>query len=75
MYDRGVEIYAKHYAMKWPVEEHTSVRQIRTSPLYSVLKENGAVFGSKAGWERPNWFAPAGVKPVDEPSFDWPNWF
>ena len=49
MYDRGIEIYAKHYAMKWPVEEHTSVRQIRTSPLYGVLKENGAVFGSKAG--------------------------
>ena len=22
MYDRGIEIYAKHYAMKWPVEEH-----------------------------------------------------
>ncbi|HUH50047.1 MAG TPA: FAD-dependent oxidoreductase, partial [Mycoplana sp.] len=75
MYDRAVEIYAKHYAMKWPVEEHQSVRQIRTSPLYSLLKDKGAVFGSRAGWERPNWFAPEGVEPVDKPSFDWPNWF
>lgn len=75
MYDRAVEIYAKHYAMKWPVEEHSSVRNIRCSPLYAMLKENGAVFGSRAGWERPNWFAPKGVEPVDRPSFTWPNWF
>ncbi len=75
MYDRGIEIYAKHYAMKWPVEEHSSVREIRKSPLYGALKERGAVFGSKAGWERPNWFAPEGVEPVDQPSFAWPNWF
>ncbi|MBS0232200.1 MAG: FAD-dependent oxidoreductase [Proteobacteria bacterium] len=75
MYDRAIEIYAKHYAMKWPVEEHESVRNIRCSPLYFPLKEQGAVFGSRAGWERPNWFAPPGVEPVDKPSFDWPNWF
>lgn len=75
MYDRAVEIYAKHYAMKWPVEEHQSVRNIRCSPLYFPLRERGAVFGSRAGWERANWFAPPGVEPVDRPSFDWPNWF
>jgi len=34
------------------------------------------VFGSRFGWERPNWFAPAGVEPVDRPSFEQrPNWF
>lgn len=75
MYDRGVEIYAKHYAMKWPVEEHQTVRGIRRSALYPLLADKGAVFGSKAGWERPNWFAPPGVEPVDKPSFAWPNWF
>ncbi len=75
MYDRAVEIYAKHYAMKWPVEEHSTVRNIRSSPLYERLEEAGAVFGSKAGWERANWFAPISIAAVDEPSFDWPNWF
>jgi len=75
MYDRAIEIYAKHYGMKWPVEEHKSVRGIRQSPLYQTLKDRGAVFGSKAGWERPNWFAPKGVEAVDRPSFTWPNWF
>ena len=28
-----------------------------------------------AGWERPNWFAPAGVAPVYEHSFGRQNWF
>ena len=28
-----------------------------------LLKENGAVYGAKYGWERANWFAPAGVAP------------
>ncbi len=34
-----------------------------------------AVFGSRGGWERPNWFAPTGVEAVDRPSFGRPNWF
>lgn len=75
MYDRALEVYSKHYKMKWPMEEQESVRNIRCSPLYSILKEKGAVFGSKAGWERANWFAPEGVEAVDKPSFEWPNWF
>lgn len=75
MYDRAIEIYAKHYDMKWPVSEQESVRNVRHSPLYHLLKEQGAVFGSKSGWERPNWFAPEGVEARDEPSFTWPNWF
>jgi 4-methylaminobutanoate oxidase (formaldehyde-forming) len=34
-----------------------SARGLRRSPLYSALKQEGAVFGSKFGWERANWFA------------------
>jgi 4-methylaminobutanoate oxidase (formaldehyde-forming) len=30
---------------------------------------------SKAGWERPNWFAPPGAEAIDRPSFHKPNWF
>jgi 4-methylaminobutanoate oxidase (formaldehyde-forming) len=43
--------------------------------LHHRLKSLGAVHGSRAGWERPLWFAPAGVAPRDEPSFGRPNWF
>jgi 4-methylaminobutanoate oxidase (formaldehyde-forming) len=73
--ERTGEIYGKHYTIHWPNEEHDSARGIRRSPLYFLLKEKGAVFGAKYGWERPNWFAPDGVEPRDEPTFEIPNWF
>lgn len=69
MYRRAEEIYGKHYKLRLPGDEHESVRGIRRSPLYDVLKEQGAVFGSRAGWERPNWFAPKGVERRDCGSF------
>ena len=72
---RAVELYGKHYTMKWPIEEPESARGIRRSPLYWMLKKRGAVFGSKAGWERANWFAPNGVARRDEPSLGRANWF
>ncbi|HAV65137.1 MAG TPA: hypothetical protein DCY13_22545, partial [Verrucomicrobiales bacterium] len=52
---RTLEAYAHHYSMAWPHEELESARPVRTSPLYGRLKEQGAVFGWKLGWERPNW--------------------
>ncbi len=72
---RTTELYGKHYTIHWPHEEHRSVRGIRKSPLYDRLAAQGAVFGQKYGWERPNWFAPQGVEPQDEPTFGIPNWF
>ncbi|MEW6671421.1 MAG: FAD-dependent oxidoreductase [Thermodesulfobacteriota bacterium] len=73
--DRTREIYGKHYTISWPNEEHHSARGVRRSPLYHQLKEKGAVFGSKFGWERANWFAPSGTAPEDEHTFGLPNWF
>jgi sarcosine dehydrogenase len=72
---RTSEIYGKHYTIHWPSEEHDSARGARRSALYFLLKEKGAVFGAKYGWERPNWFAPDGVEPKDELTFETPNWF
>lgn len=54
---RTLEAYGKHYTMAWPFEEHASGRPCRKSPLYDRLKAQGACFGEKLGWERPNWFA------------------
>jgi 4-methylaminobutanoate oxidase (formaldehyde-forming) len=73
---RTLEAYGKHYTIAWPAEEHSSGRPCRRSPLYNVLKEQGACFGEKLGWERPNWFADisAGETPSDEYSFEEPNW-
>lgn len=74
MYPRAVEHYAHHYKMRYPGQEHESARGLRRSPLYQVLKDQGAVYGSKNGWERPLWFAPPGVAPVDQLDFLAPGW-
>ncbi len=59
--DRTVETLGLHYAMRWPREELETVRPLRRSPLYDRLAAKGAVFGSKMGWERANYFLPAGA--------------
>ncbi len=75
MGSRMVELYAHHYKLAAPGSEHVTARGVKRSPLHDALGAQGAVFGSRGGWERPNWFAPAGVEPVDRPSFGAPNWF
>jgi len=74
MYPRAVEHYAHHYKMRYPGQEAETVRGLRRSPLYQTLKDQGAVYGSKNGWERPLWFAPDGVAPVDQLGFLDPGW-
>jgi 4-methylaminobutanoate oxidase (formaldehyde-forming) len=77
MYPRAVELYGHHYKLHRPGDEHETMRGIRRSPLYESLKARGAVFGSRAGWERPNWFAPQGQPAEDRPAYDRAktNWF
>ncbi len=72
---RMVELYAHHYKLAAPGSEKMTARGIRRSPLHDSLTDRGAVFGSRGGWERPNWFAPPGVEPIDRPSFTEPNWW
>ena len=73
--DRTLEAYGKHYTIGYPHEEYESGRPRIVSPLYERLKAQGAVFGSKLGWERPNWFAPQGVAPRDVYAMGRQNWF
>ncbi|MCX7302970.1 MAG: FAD-dependent oxidoreductase [Hyphomicrobiales bacterium] len=73
--DRTLEAYGKHYTIGFPHEEYDSGRPRIVSPLYERLKRHRAVFGSKLGWERPNWFAPEGVEPRDVYSMGRQNWF
>ena len=72
---RTLEAYAKHYTMAWPFEEYRNARPLRVSPLYQRLKDQGACFGEKLGWERPNWFAPPGVEARDVYTYGRQNWF
>ena len=72
---RTLEMYGKHYTIAWPSEEHQSGRPLRRSPLYDRLKNQGAVFGEKLGWERPNWFAVIGEPQHDVYDMARGNWF
>lgn len=75
LHDRSTEMFGKYYVIHWPNDEHESARRIRRSSLYQILKDQGAVYGQKYGWERVNWFAPEGVKPVNIPTWGKPNSF
>jgi glycine cleavage system aminomethyltransferase T/glycine/D-amino acid oxidase-like deaminating enzyme len=73
--ERVAEVLGLHYQMAWPNYEFETARPLRTSPVHDRLAAQGACFGSKMGWERPNWFAPPGVKPETVYSFGRQNWF
>jgi len=72
---RTLEAYGRHYAVAYPQEEYASGRPRLVSPLYGRLAAAGAVFGSKLGWERANWFAPPGTAAADIPAMGRANWF
>jgi sarcosine dehydrogenase len=50
------EVIRYYYHLRYPDDENEWGRPLRTSPLYDRLKELGAVFGLKNGWERVNYF-------------------
>ena len=68
------EVLGLHYAVPWPNREFQSARPFRRSPVHHLVEAAGAAFGSKMGWERPNFFAPAGCPPVIEYSWGKQNW-
>ncbi len=72
---KNEEAYSMVFTIHYPDEERPAGRPLRTAPCYERMKERGAVFGQKFGWERPNWFAPEGVPPEDHWSFRRSKWF
>jgi glycine cleavage system T protein len=73
--ERTVETLGLLYDMHWPFRQVESARGIRKSALHDRLAARGACFGELAGWERANWFAPAGVAPEYRYSYGRQNWF
>ena len=72
---KNEEAYANVFTTHYPDEEREAGRPLRQAPCYDRLKDLGAVFGQKFGWERANWFAPKGVEQIDDWSFRRSNWF
>jgi len=61
------ENYSRRFSIRFPNEELPAARPLKTTPIYDLLKAQGAQFGAAHGLEVPLWFAPQGVK--DE--FSW----
>lgn len=68
------EVLGLHYAVPWPNREFESARPFRRSPLHERMMTANACFGSRFGWERPLFFAPAGTEPSLTYSWEQPDW-
>jgi 4-methylaminobutanoate oxidase (formaldehyde-forming) len=53
--NRTIETYTKYYDIHYPGEERMSGRNLRLSPTYTRMREMGAFFGERSGWERVNY--------------------
>jgi len=73
--DRTVETLGLLYAMHWPFRQPETARGVRKSALHDRLTAAGACFGEVSGFERANWFAPAGTEARYEYSYGRQNWF
>lgn len=59
------EDYLLRHEVPYPHFNRLDGRPVKPSPLYDELKAEGAVFEEVYGHERPRWFAPEGIEPVD----------
>jgi dimethylglycine dehydrogenase len=63
------ENYSRRFRIRFPNEELTAARPLKTTPIYDRLKSANAVFGDYWGMEHALWFAPAGTEPAEEITF------
>ena len=68
------EVLGLHYSVPWPNREFQTARPFRRSPVHHLVEQAGASFGSRMGWERPNFFAPQGESPAIDYSWGKQNW-
>ena len=74
LHDRVAEVLGLHYEIPWPNREMKTARPFRRSPVHHLLEAANANFGSRMGWERANFFAPAEAEPTIEYTWGKPNW-
>ncbi len=72
--ERVSEVLGLHYQMAWPGRQMETARDVRSSALYEVHRQNNACFGEVLGWERPLFYAPHGIPPKIDYSFVRQNW-
>ena len=63
------ENYSRRFRIRFPNEELTAARPLRTTPIYERLEANHAVFGDYCGLEHPLWFAPSAAEASEVVTF------
>ncbi len=71
---KAIETYQQEYGIGYPIEERPAGRPAKTSPVYPRLKEKGARFGARGGWERAVYFPNPSDPSGAQPSFRRPAW-
>ena len=70
-----IENYQTRFSVSYPNEELPAARPFRTTPVYDIQKELGAVFGQQFGLEVANYFAKDDEPRYETPSFRRSNAF
>jgi hypothetical protein len=71
---KALETYQHEYGIGYPAEERPAGRPAKASPAYPRLRDKGAKFGARGGWERAVYFPEAGDPVGPEVSFRRPAW-
>jgi len=70
---KSTDQYRRMYVTPLPNESVEVGRPIKKTPIYSKLKNSGALYLDSFGWEKPTWFAKSGME--EEYSFKRSNAF
>ena len=54
---KSIDEYEQMYQPYLPGEHREVGRPTRSTPLYGILKSQGAIYGDTFGWERAKWFS------------------
>jgi dimethylglycine dehydrogenase len=69
------ENYSRRFRIRFPNEELSEGRPLRTVPIHDRLVAANAVFGASYGLEYPLWYAPAGTPAVEAVTYRRSNAF
>lgn len=72
---KNEEAYEHVFVLHHPDEEREACRPLRTAPAYDRQVAAGAQMGQVNGWERPNYYAPAGFDDHASRSFRRGGWW
>jgi 4-methylaminobutanoate oxidase (formaldehyde-forming) len=72
--ERAAESVGFHYGVSWVGRQIHSARGVRRVPLHDRLKEAGATFAERIGWEVPMYYDPEKRGWNEEPNLRWKDW-